>query len=377
MPVIPTAAQTDAWYALPADEHNRQTLDQFVGNMSPAPPASSFQIDTPGGTGSEATTQQATSPATPDASTFRLMGSNPIDAGSILGFYQKYLGRTPSQDEVYYASGHPGGASALESFIANSAEAQQATARKKVMPIPTITPNAAPSPTQTPYDGSQALLLNAALQRLTQLQQPIDHSNEDLFAKYALDRVGQLSGAPFTDTQNASLLTQHMAPLTQARDTAKQQAAVDLSRRGFTPESGVFQDRMKQIDLAYQRGVANVTNTLNVQGIDQNTKNQQLQLQILSSLVDMGRMSRQEADQRSQQIVTTAALPFNTDLQTLAALTSASGGDNASSLISSLLGIGGLNLKGTEIANQNDQANSQAIGSVIGYILNNHSAFGF
>lgn len=401
MPVIPTTQQTDAWYALPFEERNRQTFDQFIGNTgqaesqpsadpTPAQPNNPGihndwpgldlpNITTPGGTGSEWT---PTAPAV-DPSQYRLMGAAPIDLNTILGFYQQYLGRTPGVDEVYFASGHPGGAAALEDFIKNSAEAQ-GRAAKKVQPVPTVTPAPAtrgPAPavnTTTPYrNSSQDLLLNAALQRLSQLQMPIDHSNEDLYAKFALDRVSQLSGAPFSDKESAALLTKNMAPLTQARDTAKQQATEDLARRGIGPSSGVFQDRMKAIDQAYERGVAGVTNTLNVQGIDQVQKNAAMQLQILDSLVSMGRMSRQEAEQRSLAIVQTAGIPFDTDLRTLSALSGAAGGDNSSSLISSLLNIGGLNLKGAQIDAEQSGQDANAIGSVVGYIMAHHADFGF
>lgn len=321
--------------------------------------------------------QQPTAPAAPNPNSYQLMGGAPIDAGSILRFYDQYLGRVPNAEEVYYASGHPGGAVALEDFIKNSPEAQsRATAGRQKTIGPAATPP--PNPTATPYENSsQSLLLNAALQRLSQLQQPIDHSNEDLYAKYALDRVQQLSGAPFTDTQSAALLTKNMEPLTRARDAAKQQAGEELARRGFTPSSGVFLNKMQQIDAAYQKGVAGVTNNLNVQGIDQAQKNAAMQLQILDSLVNMGKMSRQEADLRSQQIVQTAGIPFDTDLRTLQAMTAAAGGQDASSLIASLTGLGKLNLTGTEMNNRNDAANAEMINTVVSYILNHHGSFGF
>jgi hypothetical protein len=102
---------------------------------------------------------------------------------------------------------------------------------------------------------------------------------------------------------------------------------------------------MKQIDRRIRSGVANVTNTLNVQGIDQNTKNQQLQLQILEFARDMGRMSRNEADQRSQQIVRPRGFR-STRICRRSRAHECVGRDNASSLISSLLNLGGLNLEG-------------------------------
>lgn len=401
MPVIPTSQQTDAWYALPFDERNKQTFDQWLGNTSPAPaqdtarlPPSDFpgaanmKIDTPGGTGSEATTYQATPSSASDPQSAH-------DA-AIANAFQQYLGRAASASDLATFRSNPYGNYATVpgwtqmrvQEIAQSPEAQAyAAGRKKVMPVPTVTPatgGVGPAPTATsgntatPYsNSSQSLLLNAALQRLSQLEQPIDHTAEDAYTKMALDRVNQLSGAPFTDRENAALLTQHMAPLTQARDTAKQQAAEEMSRRGIIPSSGVFQDRMKAIDTAYERGVAGVTNTLNIQGIDATQKNAALQLQILDSLVSMGRMSRQEAEQRSLAIVQTAGIPFDTDLRTLGALTSASGGNDGGSAMSALLSLGGLNLRGSQIATDQNGQDAQAIGSVVGYILSHHQDFGF
>ena len=282
------------------------------------------------------------------------------------------LSRIPENPNasVYTNPGAPTG-----DLAAAGAMFQQA-GQQKVQPVPAYNQGQS---TQTPYNNSsQSLLLNAVMQRMNMLQQPADTSMSDLFAKMGLAQVDKLSGAPFTDTQNAALLTQHMQPLTQARDATKQQAAEQLSRRGIGPTSGVFIDTMNKIDQSYQQGVAGVTNTLNQQGIDQTTKNQQMQMQILSSLSNMQNANNQTADQRSMELMQAAGMPFNTDLQTLQALTNAGGsGGDASSLISSLLGIGNLNQSGTSYANQQNGANSQAIGSVIGYILNNHSMFGF
>lgn len=307
------------------------------------------------------------------------------DANQVAGWYSSFLGRAPEAGivDTWLKSGLSLGQ--IQNAIANSSEAMTYAKSKgfgQPNPVPAQTGNggggAAPVNTTTPYkNSSQDLLLNAVLQRLKQLQTPVDTSMSDLFAKMGLAQVDKLNGPPFTDTQNAALLTQHMEPLTQARDTTKQQAAESLSRRGIGPSSGVFVDTMNKIDQAYQRGVAGVTNTLNIQGIDQQTKNNQLQLTILSSLADMSRVNQQIADQRSQELVTTAAIPFNTDLQTLSALSSAGGGDNASSLISSLLGLGGLNLKGNAIAADQSGQDAQAIGSVIGYIMSHHAEFGF
>lgn len=397
MPVIASPSQIDQWYALPFETRDSTTLDNWLGNTSdaaapapapsaPAPTAPFPQdwnvgpIDQPGRTKVQKDAGQVFNtpgwtppPPGPNASAPRPS----VNPGVV---YTDAQGNGYDVPALAAAWGNP-------SFKNDPINARvgdilsqygygggSATVAAKAG----TSSGSAPADTTTPYkNSSQDLLLNAVLQRLQQLQTPADTSMSDLFAKYGLAQVDKLNQPPFTDTQNAALLTQHMEPLTQARDTTKQQAAENLARRNIGPSSGVFVDTMNKIDTAYQRGVAGVTNTLNIQGIDQVTKNNQLQLTILSSLADMSRVNQQIADQRSQEAVTTAAIPFNTDLQTLSALSSASGGDNASSLISSLMSLGQLNLNGSTIANQQGSADANAIGSVVGYIMAHHAEFGF
>lgn len=298
---------------------------------------------------------QPPNPSAPPAAT----GST---ADQISQIYQQDLGRKAG----YYSNGNVDAGDTWQNWMSMSPDAAAAAI--------------AASPEAQAYkqqgQNSQGLLLDSVLQRLKMLQQPISDPYGDAYAKQALTRVDQLNGAPFTDQQSAALLTKNMEPLTRARDQAKQQAAQDLSRRGFGPSSGVFQDRMKSIDAAYQTGTAGVTNSLNIQGITQAQQNAQQQLQILDSLVQMGRMSRQEADQRSQQIVQTAGIPFSTDTSLLGSLNSAAGGDQSSALINALMNLGSLNTRGTQIANQNSQDSSQALGAFLSYLLQSH-ALGF
>ncbi len=214
-------------------------------------------------------------------------------------------------------------------------------------------------------DPNATLLLNTILQRLQQLQKPVDTTAQDAYSKMALERVGQLGGAPFSDQQTSALLTKHMGPLTQARDTAKQQAAEDMARRGIGPTSGLFHERMAKIDESYQRGAANVTNTLNVQGIDQATKNQQMQLALLSSIVDMNRATANQQEGLNSQLVPTASVGTNLDTTRLAGLTNAGNSSDPASLLGSLVSLGHLGMSSQDQANQASAANGYSMAQII------------
>ncbi len=219
-------------------------------------------------------------------------------------------------------------------------------------------------------DPNATLLMNTILQRLQQLQKPVDTTAQDAYAKMALDRVTQLGGAPFSDQQTSAMLTQNMGPLTQTRDTLKQQKAEELSRRGIGPTSGVFIDAMNKIDQAYQRGVAGVTNTLNIQGIDQATKNQQMQLSLLSSIVDMNRATAAQQEGLSSQLVPTAATGTNFDNTRLATLTNAGNSSDPTQLISSLVGLGNLGLNNQSATNTASAQSAYAMAQMIYALMN-------
>lgn len=340
----------------------------FPGTQNLTIPSSS--VSTPGGTGSEATTQQA--PAFTPANV-----ASPIDANTIIGFYQKYLnGRMPSAEELTAASGHPGGAPALEQFIANSDEAKGyavAGAGRTAVHNPAVvqgpgTGTGANDPS-TLYgnDPNASLLINTILSRLKQLQQPVDTTAQDAYAKQALDRVQQLSAPPYTDAQSQALITQMRDPLTQARDQAKQQAAEQLSRRGITPTSGVFVDTMNKIDQAYQRGIASGTNSLAVKGIDQQQTNAMQQLQLLNSIVEMNKATHATQEGQSSQLIPTAANLTNFDSSRLNTLLNASstGGGDPTSLIAALNNLGQLGIQQQGVTNSANSANAYALAQMV------------
>lgn len=231
---------------------------------------------------------------------------------------------------------------------------------------------AVPVNTQTQYpDQSTELLLNTVLQRLQELQKPVQDPFGDLYAQKALELVAKLGAAPFSDAESQALITQYRDPLTQARDARKQQITEELGARGFGPTSGVFRSELAQVDDLYQQGIAQGSNALGVRAVQQKQANQAQQMQLLDSLVSMGRMSRQEATQRAQELLQNSAIPMDIDLQRLNALLAASGDNqvNPSSIFSNIAQQQALANQQNQIANQQSQANAATWGQLIGYLL--------
>lgn len=212
-------------------------------------------------------------------------------------------------------------------------------------------------------DPSSMLYLQQVLQRLQQVQQPQDTSILDLLKSLAMTQVNKLQQKPYSAADDQALITQYREPLNQARDTAKQQAALDLSRRGIGPTSGVYQDRMKQIDQAYVKGVAQGSNQMGVNAVQQQNANALQSLQILSGLQSATNTQTDRSNAMSDQAVTLAKMFPDFDASRLDQLLRASGDTSGSSnALSSLIGLGNLNLNAAGMNNANDAANAAAWG---------------
>lgn len=218
-------------------------------------------------------------------------------------------------------------------------------------------------------DASSQLYLDQVLQRLQQVQQPQDNSIFELLKSLATQQATKLQQAPYTPADDAALITQYRQPLTQARDTAKQQAALDLSRRGITPTSGVYQDRMKAIDVAYEGGVAQGANQMGVNAVQLKNQNAMQALQILSSLSGANNTQIDRSNAMKDQAVNLAQMFPNFDAQRLNQLLQASGDSGSSSALQSLMSLGNMNLNTIGMNNANDAANSAAWGKLIAGLL--------
>lgn len=218
-------------------------------------------------------------------------------------------------------------------------------------------------------DPSSVLFLNQLMQRLNQANQPQNTDIIKQLTQLAQARIQSLNAPPYSAADEAALITKYRDPLTQARDAAKQQKALDLSRRGITPDSGVFQQEMAKIDQAYVGGIAQGANQMGVNAVAQKNANADEQLQILNALLGATNTQTDRTNAQADQALALAKMFPDFDAQRLNQLLVASGEQpSASSLISGLTGLGNLNLNSTAFQSSQDAANASAWAKIIASI---------
>ena len=78
----------------------------------------------------------------------------------------------------------------------------------------------------------------------------------DRLVKYLNERATQLQGAPYTGTEQEILRTQVLDPIERDRTAANQRALQQIGGRGLTPESGISQELMNQVNSVFDRARA-------------------------------------------------------------------------------------------------------------------------
>lgn len=217
------------------------------------------------------------------------------------------------------------------------------------------------------------LYINEILSRLQQLRQPIDDPFNRALQVQALQRVQQLQGDPYTAGQDAALVAKYREPLTQARDAQYQRNREEAARRGFMQSSGLLGALDQNTDKAYQQAVASGSNDLAVQAIAERDRRAQEGLSILSALVNAENARRTEIDNRSNQLVSTAALLPGLDERRLSLLLdAANGGTQANnSALSNLLQLATLNQSANQTNSANSQNNAATFGAYLAQLLKN------
>lgn len=215
------------------------------------------------------------------------------------------------------------------------------------------------------------LYVNEILSRLQQLRQPIDDPFNRALQVQALQRVQELQGDPYTAGQDAALVARYRAPITQARDAQYLRNKEEASRRGFLASSGLLGELDKNTDRAYQQAVASGANDLAVQAVAEKNARAEQALAILSALVNAENARRSEVDNRSNQLVSTAALLPGLDEKRLALLldAAASGTQANSSALSNLLSLAQLNQSASQTNSANSQNNAATFGAYLAQLL--------
>lgn len=301
--------------------------------------------------------------------------SGPMNYQQAIAYITQQIGRAPSQSEIAAQFAKRGG-NESSTFTAQSLApviADLGGSAGGGTPPPTTTAG----PDHGYDDPNAKFYLDEIMKRYNELNNTPKDPWEDILKLFAMSRVGALGGAPYTAGEDAALTTQYRQPLVQARDAAKQQKAEELGRRGFTPESGLFQSEMGKIDQAYEKGVAQGSNNLGVRAVDEKQRRADEQLTILNSILGVNRqgVDRTNAN-RDQMLELTKRFPdFDTSrLNTL--LTASGNGSDTSGPLSALTGLGGLNLNAANLqrllqdaANGNSQASASTWGQILGYLL--------
>lgn len=219
-------------------------------------------------------------------------------------------------------------------------------------------------------DPSSQIYLNQVMQRLLELRTPTTDPWQNILQLFGLNRVNNLQGDPYTAGNDAALIAKYRDPLTQARDTAKQQALEEISRRGMGASSGLLSHRMGQIDQGYEQGLAKGANDLGVRAVDESQRRQDESLQILSNLLNVNRSGVDRQNANYDQALSVAKLFPDFDEKRLQDLLAASGeGPNSSGLLANINELAKLGNNINNTNNANSQNNSALWGQIIGALL--------
>lgn len=225
-------------------------------------------------------------------------------------------------------------------------------------------------------DAPTDLYVNEVLSYLENLRKPIDDPFRPLFELMALGRVGDLQGAPYTAGEDAALRARYLEPLTQARDANREFTTEQLGRYGYLPSSGLFQERMGDIDRGYERNVAAGANEMAVRAIQEKQNRENQALDILGTLVSLQRTGRDEDLSRGREVVSTSKLLPDLGAQRLDELLRASDSGSAAQgqSLSALMQLLGINLDDQQYQQARRDQSSEAWGAFIASVLD--SLFG-
>lgn len=236
---------------------------------------------------------------------------------------------------------------------------------------------------QNPYDAfyrqqyeqglqSRANALGSANTQVTQLMD------------YLQKRFTELQGPGYTGAENEVIRTGALDPIETDRAAARQRVMERLSARGLTPDSGIAQQALLEVDKQFDaiRGVTQNTLTTNDlarredrqqraqtiggQLVDIPEARSREQLDVFQALEMLSQVARDEDASRSREAIGYAGGLNDLSAQRLQLAMQAAGmGGNPSSLLTGLTGIAGLNQSAAAM----NRANSGSMWSGLGSIM--------
>ena len=110
---------------------------------------------------------------------------------------------------------------------------------------------------------------------------PEIQASTDKLIAYLNQRAGQLQQGPYTGTEQEILRTQALEPIERDRAAAQRRALERIGARGLTPESGISQALMGDVDRGFDQSRAYAQNELGYRTIQEQRQRQQEAQQLL------------------------------------------------------------------------------------------------
>ena len=414
------------WNASPADDATRQ---RYAGGARPAATTGTGAAaqggavrQTPSGSyaGGAAAAMPPFTPLEmppPDPQRGILFQFDENAQRQIAQWYQQYLGRTPGLEDLMAHAGNPGGLPGIERAIRESPEAREFAARRPTAPTaPPTQPNTTTNTNTTSGGGPQApgpqfndphtQYLEQMLQQMINARmQPVNDPNRQLYEamlKQRADALGQgnaqldqlmsylqtrfndLQGPGYTGAENEAIRTGALDPIEQDRQAARKRVLERLSARGLTPDSGIAQQALLEIDKEFDamRGTAQTaltTNDLNrredraqraetisAQLADIPNQRAREQLDVFGALSQLSELARQEDEARQREAVGYGGALADLGPQRLQLAMQAAGmGGNPSSMFGNLMQLAGLNQNAALYGAQNQNSLWSGLGSIV------------
>lgn len=352
--------------------------------------------------------------------------------GKVAQWYWTHLGRMPGQDEIISHAGNPGGLAAVEQLIRDSQEAKEYAARRPVTPTtdgtgggnvggtgggnggvtngpytPPSTGGGAPSGMPgTQYNDPHTQYLEQLMQQMIQSRMtPVNDPNRAMYEqllKQRGDALGQaepqlqklmgyleqrqkdLQGNGYTGAEGEAIRTGALDPIETDRQAARKRVMERLSARGLTPDSGIAQQALLEVDKAFdamrgQTQTALTTNdlarregrkqraeTIGAQLVDIPQARSREQLDVFGALNQLSQLARQEDESREREAVGYGGALADLGPQRLQLAMQAAGmGGNPASMGSLLTQMAGLNQNAALYGQQNQNAKWSALGTVL------------
>lgn len=132
------------------------------------------------------------------------------------------------------------------------------------------------------------------LQRIQSLMGGQDPGLQQLLS-YLQQRFNDLQGPGRTGAENEIIRTQALDPIEQDRTAAKKRMLEQISARGFTPDSGVAQQLLAEVDKAYDGMRAMAQTTMGVDELNRREGRNQRAESLAGSIYELPQARQREA----------------------------------------------------------------------------------